>query len=512
MNNIHRRRLFYALVIITALFTTACNKEWDEHYNEESFDLPAYSIFDYIETQSELSTFASMVKSMGYDTILNASQTFTVWAPTNSALSAVDLTNKLLVAKIVLNHIARNRYTTSMLSSKSVRMLSGKNVRFSRDGAGFTFGDKTIVSANLPTKNGLVFTLDEYVPYTQNIWEYIGSAESIDSVRSYMYGETEEVFHPELSDLVGINEDGNPVYDSVKFTENVLLERLGNISREDTTFTVILPNNDAWNEAYGRSEKYFNIPDIYGGAIRKRAITQWQIVEDVVYSGLVDDPTAYDSLVSTSGTVFHNPSYLFNDANKVKLSNGLAYVTGQLAFPDTISLINEIRVEAENTVGRLNINSNIFSRTYYDADVSNNRYILIEPTGTSNIALPSVTFSLPNTLSASYNIYCVFVPNAFSNPNDLLPQKAKFVLTYIRQTTGRTSRKTFTPDVTMTDPNGLTKLFVGQFDFEFANIIDEDYPEVLVTMQVTSEVKIDEAESFSRSMRIDCIILEPVIQ
>ena len=511
MNNIQRKRLFYVLLIVTTLFTTGCNKEWDEHYNQELFDLPEYSIFDYIEMQTDLSTFASMIKTTGYDTILNASQTFTVWAPINSALESVDLNDNALVLEIVKNHIARNRYTTSMLDAHPIRMQSGKYIRFSPGDSGFLFGDKPIVKANSPAKNGLVHSLGEYVPYLKNIWEYIGSAESIDSVRKYFYGANKEVFHPELSDEIGVNEDGNPVYDSIKLTENLVLERLGNLSLEDTTFTILLPNNEAWSESYEKLDKYY-IPEVHGGNVRKKDIVQSGIVQDIVFSELIEEPSAYDSLVSTTGNVFYNPGYLFENVTNVKLSNGLAYVTNHLAFPDTISFLKEIKVEAESNVGRENSNSNVYSRSNYNVGVSENRYILVEPTGTSNIALANVTFSIPNTLSTTYNIYCVFVPTAFSNPNDLLPMKAKFALTYIRQTSGRTSRKTLTPENPITDPNGLTKMLVGQFDFEFANIIDMDYPDVAVTLEVTSNVKIDEAEEYSRSMRIDCIILEPVVQ
>jgi hypothetical protein len=57
-------------------------------------------------------------------------------------------------------------------------------------------------------------------------------------------------------------------------------------------------------------------------------------------------------------------------------------------------------------------------------------------------------------------------------------------------------------------------MFVDQFDFEFANIIDADFNRVAVKLEVINNVTTQEEQSgnFSRTMRIDCIILEPVMK
>lgn len=511
MNTINQKRVL-SILMVFALFLSACTKEWDDHYNEENFDLPEFSIYDYIESQGDLSSFASMLKSTGYDTILNASQTFTVWAPDNNALSGVDMNNLTSVMEIVQNHIARNRYTTSNVIGKSVKMLSGKYVKLDRAGEGFQFGGMTMVNANQPAKNGLVHTIDNYVPYLPNIWEYITSVNGLDSLQTFIADQTQRKFRPELSLEIGVNDDGNPVYDSVFIVSNIILDQLGELNSEDTSYTMIVPDNAAWSQAYNKLVGLYNIPEIFGGLDRQRTMTQWGIIKDLVYSGIIDEPSAFDSIVSTTNTVYHDPATVFAGTTPTTHSNGMTYRTSELNFPDTVAWINEIRVEAEYTSGRDNNNSNIFARSSADEGVSNNRYILVEPIGTSNIALPSVTFSIPNTLSTSYNIYCVFVPSSFSNPNDLLPMKAKYTLNYLRQTSGRTSRKTFTPELNTTNPESMTKMFVGEFDFEFANIIDSEYDDIVVTLEVTSDVKIEEADVYNRSMRIDCIILEPIIQ
>lgn len=509
-------KYFKGFLLLPALFAlllaTSCTKEWDDHYDESSFDLPDKTVTEYIKEQSDLSTFYNMLEISGYDEILNASQSYTVWAPKNNALSGLDMSDTELVTRTVRNHIARSRITTSGVDNSFIRMLNNKYVSFAHEGSGYTFGDNSISDPNQPAKNGLVHVVDGYAPYVPNLWEYMGETDGLDSLRQYIYGQTRMIFDAENSTEIGTDEEGNVLYDSVFVVVNPVLARLGNIDVEDSIYTAIMPDNSAWNEAYSRVESYYNFPDDAGGAERQREMAQFTVVQDMFYRGRISEPENYDSLRSTYGNVFHDPAELFKGLDYESLSNGLAYVTNQMPFPDTTSWFKEIRVEAEYGFGRSNSGSNIFTRSSFGTEftASNNYYILVDPTSTS----PSVEFSIPNTLSAKYNIYCVFVPAKIVDPNDLTPTKAKFQITYIRRSSGSTFIKRVTPENNVTDPENMTKMFVDQFDFEFANVIDQENQRIAVKLEVSSDVSTPEEQSgeFTRTMRIDCIILEPVLE
>lgn len=503
---------FSALVAL--LMTAACTKEWDDHYDEKSFDLPNKTVTGYLRENPELSTFYNMLEITGYDSILDASQSYTVWAPRNNALNGLEMNNTELVTKTVRNHIARSRITTSGIDNSFIRMLNSKYVSFAKDQSGYTFGDNYISEANQPTKNGLVHVLDGYAPYVYNLWEYIGETNRLDSLREYLYGQSQIVFDAENSIEIGTNENGQVIYDSAFVISNPVLDRLGAIDAEDSTYTAIMPDNNAWNEAYSRIERYYNFPNDAGGVERQKDMTRFTVVQDMLYRGRISEPEQYDSLTSTYGNVFHSPGELFKGLDFESLSNGLAYVAGQMPFPDTTSWFKEIKVEAESSFGRSNSGGNIFTRSSFGTayTASDNYYILVDPTTTS----PAVEFSIPNTLSAKYNIYCVFVPAKIVNPNNLTPTKAKFQLTYIRRATGSTFIKRVTPENNATDPENITKMFVDQFDFEFANVIntEEGYDRIAVKLEVINDVTTQEEQlgDFSRTMRIDCIILEPVLE
>ena len=498
--------------LIVVLLTSACTKEWDDHYDEGSFDLPNKTVTEYIKEQPDLSTFSNMLEMSGYDDILNASQSYTVWAPKNDALIGLDITDTELVKKTVQNHITRSRVTTSGIDNSYIRMLNNKYVSFSKEQSGYTFGDNNVALANQPAKNGLIHVIDGYAPYVYNLWEYLGKTNGLDSLREYIYGQSKKVFDAANSTEIGANENGQVIYDSVFVIWNPVLDRLGSIDVEDSTYTAIMPDNNAWNEAYSRIEGYYNFPTDAGSTARQTDLTRFTVIQDMLYRGRISEPAKLDSVTSTYGNVFHNPAEIFKGLDYEALSNGLVYVTDKMPFADTLSFFKEIRVEAEQSNGRTNTGSNIFNRSSYGTafTASNNYYILVDPTSTE----PAVEFSIPNTLSAKYNIYCVFVPAKIVDPNNLTPTKAKFQLTYIRRVSGSTFIKRITPENNVTNTDGLTKMFVDQFDFEFANVINEEYDRIAVKLEVVNDVTTQEEQSgnFSRTMRIDCIILEPVLE
>jgi hypothetical protein len=493
------------------MLMTDCDDKWDEHYNQDNFDLPDINLKEYIEQNAQTSIFYNMLKATGYDELLSSPQSYTVWAPENDALAGIDLTNTDLVTEIVKNHVTRGKISTSDLSSLNIRMLNGKFVEFAMSNSEYTFGKKTVTNADGIANNGFVHILKEYVPTVNNLWRFIEKQEGLDSLYKFLYGQTTEIFDPIKSKEIGVNSDGQVVYDTFTKNSNPVFEKLGHLEIEDSTYTVIMPNNSAWIEAYNRIEGYFNFPNDGGGPERQHLKTQFTLIQDMIFRGRFEEPVALNSMISTNGNTYNNPGQLFSNVTETyNLSNGIANITTQMPFSDTSSWFKEIRVEAENLDDRTNSNNVVYSRISYGSglDISNNEYVLVDPTSSYS----TVEFSIPNTLSATYNIYCVFVPGSLVDNSDYTPTKVKFELTYIRRSSGSTFFKEIIPDINTTYPVGLTKMFVDQFDFQYANIIDDEHEKISVKLKVINDVTSAEQQAgeYTRTMRIDCIILEPV--
>lgn len=525
----------YNYILITLLLGivsfTSCNDVWLNHYDNNTAITSKQNMYDYIKTQSDLSTFVAMLKVAGYDTILNKTQTYTVWAPVNSGLTGIDLKDTLLVTNIVKNHISRFSYPTSGITSKSIFMLDQKVLTFKRTDSGFSFGGKNLIEANTSTLNGILHKVDGYVPYVSNIWEFIGRTPGLDSLRSYLYSQSTSVFDQLHSIEIGTNKLNQAIYDSVIIFSNPILDKIGHLQLEDSTYAAILPSNKAWNKVYNQIKAIYNTLPKDGGIAQQRLNTQYAIVKNLVFKfkNLVPDPTSYDSLISTTGTVFKPSSYLFDGARKNILSNGFAYVTDSLMFKAAGSWQQPIRVEAENSsYGRTYQYSSIYIRSSLGStyNVSLNKYLVCEPTTVSKTTQNSVTFPIPNTLSGNYNISCVFVPSSIIEESDLRKYKVRFSLSYVNSAGKQINDAAITSLNTVNTAQGavagtftteasvMTKMFVTQISFPYCNIYTSKsaISDITVKLKVENAALITETVNFDRIFRIDHIILEQPVQ
>ena len=524
--------LITGLLFMVTLYS--CSDVWDEHYSKSLGNKSELNLYEYIKAQPELSIFSQMIKIAGYDSILNKYQIYTVWAPVNSSLQNINLSDVGLVSEIVKNHISRFSYPTSNISSKTIYMLDKKFLSFKRAGTGFTFGGINLLPAksNIATKNGILHFIDGYVPYATNIWEFIGKADGLDSLRAYLYSQNTYKFDLAASVEIGTNNHGQAVYDSVISFSNEVLNKIGLLYQEDSTYTTLLPTNAAWSKVYKQiKSNYITLPKD-GGISQQRLNTQRAIVQNLVFRKKVTNPSLLDSLVSTTGSVFRNPGYLFDQTTKTELSNGIVYTTDSIRFKASESWQPKIKVEAENsTYGRSYNYANLYVRsslgTGLSDSVSQTKYLLVEPNTISVNTQSAVTFPVPNTLSGKYNVYCVFVPASIVSGAvpDLKPYKVKFYLSYLDGSGTQIldapidgSNLILAPGKTgaifTTSPLHITKMFVTQIQFPFCNLYTDKSinADITIKLKVENAVKITETTKFNRTMRIDYVILEATAQ
>jgi len=516
----------FAILTITVL-VASCTDDWDNHYATNAANKSKLNLYQYIQSQTELSTFTGMLKSTGYDSVLTKSQTYTVWAPNNQALANVDLTDTALVRKIVKNHITRFTHSSSGVTNKVILMLDNKLIIFAKGATGFSFGGKTIVQSDVALANGILYVLSDYAPYKMNIWEFLNNTPGIDSVRSYIINS----LTINQIDTAASFKDGIFIGTVYKST-NKALSYLGKFKTEDSTYTAIIPDNAAWIEAYNRILPYYNTLAKDGGASTQMQNTKWTLIQDLFFRGKQSLPVVKDTLFSTYGHGFANPNRLFTGSQVTDLSNGLGYVTSQLQSNATDSWFKEIRVEAEDSrYGRLtsNYSASTVSGIGTGFNISQRNYLRLDPSTTSSLSKLFVTFPIPNTLSAKYNIYCVFVPSSVVDTADHRPYQVQFFLSYtnnlgapvvnatvdVNNTVQLPTKTSYT--FTTTPSNQPQKmLVVSGFQFPFCNLVNRiDYissllANVTLKVQNAGTPANETLKKVDRTLRIDCIILEPV--
>ncbi|MBP1540982.1 MAG: fasciclin domain-containing protein [Prevotella sp.] len=547
---------------------TSCQeREWDNYYGEA--DHSGQSLMEAIDARPDLSAFAGVVRQYGMESLLGSSQSLTVFAPTNDALSSYALTDDAL-SQFLYNHVCRYTYTQGDVMEADdgilrVKMLNGKYQNLVLSGGGLLFGNLGHVSSSQGVGNGVLNTIDCVVPFYNNIYEEIKkTGNETDSIGKYLRQHDRYTFLPDKSTVVGTNDKGETVYDSVFNFRNEWIDHYGSIHLEDSVYTMLVPTNKAWDKHYDKLRSYFKA---YGdGEIKTSSInvtgtlatadrtadslthnhTVEAIMQDLVFRKVVDVAAPDgDSLVATSGHVFHAPQYLFTDAEQRGVSNGQLFVTDELKHQAHDSWHREIRVEAEDAANyaTLRVSStsskSVVNYPQFAGQVSENGFLVVKPMQATS-QRPTVRFRLPNTLSATYNIYIVTVPasaidTALVDSETLRSTRLRFYLRYVHEdgtlkedaaiTTPVDYGGTQTPkaiDSTnpefITDARNVNKMLVARnFRFPFANFTNSIFQSSEVDVPITAFLRVEgnvttaaALTQYERDMRIDCIILEPV--
>lgn len=443
----------------------SCTDEWDEHY--ESTSLGSGSLWQAISNDEQLTNFKSVLEATGYDTALNGSQVFTVFAPTNDNFSEAERdaiiqqykeqkakgvkdSKNSAIKEFVQNHIALYNYSVSSATpDTTVSMMNGKYIAFN----GSSFANHAYVRSNVTTGNGILFSIAGQSTYAPNIMEYLEKDAELDSVRTFLYHYNIEKFKAEES-VPGEIIDGKINYlDSVTVTQNeVLTNMLGAlINSEDSNYVMLAPTNDVWKAQLEQNRKYFK----YDRQVAERDSFEYIFPRINIIGGTIfstsDNPkllattTAIDSVMSTNAIPYSAREYMYGSYSKryyiydkpfdadgiftgtknVSLSNGSIKKANEWKINRKQTFVREIVMEAESskTIDSLNIKSSTNSKgntlpaVYYTVSndskfynqVSGHGYIEIAPSGASNVS--NALFDVRNVLSGvPYDVYVVLAP------------------------------------------------------------------------------------------------------
>ena len=502
------------------LIFSSCS-DWTDHYDDGPATGQGVSVMQLLEQQTP--DFAAQVRQAGYADLLASSQALTVFAPTQGT-DAAD------VRRMVANHIARHTYPTSTPQTVGVEMLNGKIYAFDANGG---FAGTAIGLANQKADNGLVHQIATPIPYVNNIYEHIEDRPELSSLYQFIHQFDEVKFDVDNSVEIDIDELGRPVYDSVFVSYNRLLEHpvygLGAIAREDSAYTMLLPTNDAWQQAYERMAPAFAVYDAdqtVADSIQDLR-TRLAIVADLVYRQAIEGA---DSVVSTTGSVVHSPADLVSGATRQAASNGTVYLCPTLNYDGLETWNKPISVEAEQQNGRTynNTLTSVYQRSVTASSmvegVSGESYIEVMPISTATN--PTVIFDIPGILAGTYNVYCVFLPATVEGATaELDSTKVNFTLTYLNSN-GRTATKRPTTaearELVTSGTDVTCMLALKGVEIPVSNTTDRLWlmddtndPTTLTTttqLTITTNVTAREFSSgtYSRSFRLDRIIFEPV--
>ena len=504
--------------------------DWDDHYDVDGQQIVSNkTLWEEIEARPELSNFKECLELYGYKEKLNGSQMYTVFAPMGD-INTADLSRAKVQSEVIENHIARFAHSAnSATKDKSVVMLNNKTVRFTlaQEGDGYLFGDSRLAAEyNIRAKNGVLHIIEGQQPFFHNIWEYLTTDTRFDKVRNYLYSFNDTILDENKSVKGEINDNGQQEYlDSVIYVYNDLLYSIGQLNDEDSTYTMIIPTNEAWDEAHGRIKEYY----VYSEKEAKRdslaqLYTSLSVVRDLVFSHTVQK-SMRDSLVSTTKGVFKKPfEYILADyVDSAKCSNGEVFVVNELKHKPWDSWHTRIKVEAES-VNALNVdtilekNALIYRRELSNADslyTKISRGSFLEVVDRNTKSHPTLTFNVWNTLKGKYDLKVVFLPQemATSKNKTLLPNHFEVKASYLKKNGGVDASWMTTPKrvgkVMDNDPMKLDTVTIATIETECCSYGTES-PGLQVSIASSWSKSAANKKKYSTTLLIDCIILEPV--
>ena len=427
-----------AKVVMAALamgaMATACS-DWDDHYEANSSVTGSSSatLWENISANTNLSEFAQLAKKTGYDKVLQSSQTFTVWAPLNGTFDFETLNNSdvtELTNEFMRNHVARFSYPASGPVNERVFMLNEKMNIFQGNGT-YQMGDVKLQDINIASSNGTMHTIDGQLKFNYNIFESLNTKTyALDSITEYFKHFNQEKLDLDAS-VKGPVVDGEITYlDSVKVEYNQLCKLINaHIDREDSTYTMIVPTNEAWNKAMATLDNYYKyipsyqyfkefpqtlkgadasqvdydlIDDVYLADSLKKLFLVADLAFNNKYYGNVKLPELQhgeslqtDSLVSTTYDILYteDAKRLFDGTiAKEEKSNGYLWIADSLHVrpwnlwkPEVIvqgEMTSRVAGTFNGTVSRVNVNS-INKNQNVEGKLSNNAYAEVRQTSSS---------------------------------------------------------------------------------------------------------------------------------
>lgn len=436
---------------------TACTDVWNEHYQTNPVLSGNENLWELISSNPKLEDFAALLEATGYDTLLTMNRSYTVWAPTQmpegfDAASLDGASDSLLDVyrkEIVENHIANFSHLAGGIRDKEdkknykrVEVINGKSYDFTGSTSeAYKFAGNGLLSSNEVAKNGVLHVLDGYAGFAANIWEQLAKEPLVGKLFAFLYKDYKREFNP-YGSIPGPVVDGQTTYLDSAFTESCRwFYEIGQLNREDSSYTMYALTDAAWDEMFEMTRKYFvykpdmtTLPEL--GSMSSGMITD-SIAKEIMCRNFVFSNTINrkffqgecDTLLSTTRQIFNREEgdLLKSDCVKqyASLSNGELYVIDNVNYNPFTCWHDTLRVEGESlwyqpetdVVKNANASSkSIHKDSLIYSQVSKAAVGIFNPK--EEKGSPTLNFYVDDILSGYYRVSIVLLPPHLLNSVD----------------------------------------------------------------------------------------------
>lgn len=547
------------IVSAICLGTVSCQKEWDDHYSTDYQIVPGSTLAERLSDGSfgeDAQLFLEILDNTyftlrgaavpySYLDFLDDDQFLTVWVPKASSLTDEERAlytkknktyaeNVLVANRFILNHVARFSHPVGRDYSEEFFMMSKK--RYQTEGNSIDDVPYNLDKSNIACKNGIIHSIDGKLVYRQSIYEYLTTSDEYkDVIGDFFEKYTREEVDINRSVEEDIDELGRTVYsDSVIIKRNVLLDRYGYIEREDSNYVMVIPTPQVWSDKYDSITKFFDYGYVLGDTSMASVMAadslkyywgQQILLTDMVFNmNLKYNKNDNDSVVSTrfrsnerkkqniAYHTYYNPNSaegLFKNhvVRTEKCSNGRIYITDEWPFVDSLTINVPIKIEGENAqIGSKQFTDPIESvyRNSAIGKISEEKVLYV--IGKDGAFNWFVEFPIKDNLKGKYRIKIALVPDISSKkPNLIHPTVTYNKITIYDPKDPNNPRKDWNFE---NNTSKVDTLDLGIVDVPYCDYKTESSR---LTLRLASKMTNSNAKNYSSVMRLDFILLEPVL-
>ncbi len=322
----------------------------DDHYgntdtqiSNNELKIVSMSSQEYINSRSDLSGMNELFASQGiYDELSQKGQLSTILVVTNDHFRKPEEKTEF----ITRSHVSDISISPANLEDGTrLMMWHGKYVNVSIDELGkegnivdHILFNNGAVKEVVKTSTGYVYVISDMIETPTSLYDYINDLpEEYSIFREMVLASGGKEFDRTNSKAIGINDQGNTVYDSIFIYRNTFFEAVNfDMNSESLTATLLLPSNEVINQALDDAHQRLAAWEME----RSDSIMKDWILKSSFYSKRYSpaemQTTETSDLKSIFGTQWRTNVQQVDVTEPTELSNGIVYKVRKLHLPNNL--------------------------------------------------------------------------------------------------------------------------------------------------------------------------------
>ncbi len=363
-----RNKFIYLLAFSAVMLLGACSELSDKDYfkniettvNSDELVVVDMSSEEYLSKEPEYSSINELFKSHGIFTALEQkNQLSTMLVVENSDFQA-PAGKEAEIDNAVKAHVSDIAVSPANLKTEGnnmrIMMWHGKYINVDLDDAarnegkiaGHIMFGTSAVKKVVKTNSGYIYVLSSLLNIPKSIYDYITNLDDNYSIlRDSILASGTKEFDKKNSKPIGVNDEGNTVYDSVFIYKNThFLEKNFDLSSESLTATLLLTSNAVVEEAIAdakvrlqkwglwdewNAERQYNFEYTMRHWIMDAAFFDKKLTPETLLSKDEEN----DMLTSIFSKYWKTSVQQIN-STPIELSNGIAYQVTRLHIPNNV--------------------------------------------------------------------------------------------------------------------------------------------------------------------------------